>query len=80
MLKVRLWQRRCIVIMLEDGIPVEKMATLVRDGPNVNKTIFRNMNELIVQDHPKYPGLVDLGSCTIHTVLNAFGKGLEKLW
>ena len=34
--------------MLEDGIPVEKMATLVTDGPNVNKTIFRNMNELIV--------------------------------
>ena len=64
--------------MLEDGIPVEKMATLVRDGPNVNKTIFQNMNELIVQDHPNYPGLVDLGSCTTHTVHNAFGKGLEK--
>ena len=36
------------------------------------------MNELIVQDHPNYPGLVDLGNCTIHTVHNAFGKGLEK--
>ena len=36
------------------------------------------MNELIVQDHPNYPGLVDLGSCTIHTVHSAFGKGLEK--
>ena len=26
--------------MLEDEIPIERMVTLVRDGPNVNKTIF----------------------------------------
>ena len=31
-----------------------------------------------MQDHPNYVGLVNLGSCTIHTVHNAFGKGLEK--
>ena len=52
--------------MLSDGIPVDKMATLVRDGPNVNKAIFRKMNSLILQDHPEFPGLVDLGSCVIH--------------
>ena len=64
--------------MLSDGIPVDKMATLVRDGPNVNKAIFRKMNSLILQDHPEFPGLVDLGSCVIHVVHNAFGKGIEK--
>ena len=37
------------------------MITLVQDGPNVNKTIFWHMNELILQDHPEFPGLVDLG-------------------
>ena len=26
--------------MVKDGLPVEKLATLVRDGPSVNKTIF----------------------------------------
>ena len=35
------------------------------------------MNELILQDFPDYPGLVDIGSCSIHVIHNAFGKGLE---
>ena len=64
--------------MVEDGLPVDQMATLVRDGPNVNKTIFRNMNKLIQEYHPQFTGLVDLGSCTIHTVHNAFNKGMEQ--
>ena len=64
--------------MNEDGLPVGRMATLVRDGPNVNKTIFRKMNQLISDDHPQFPGLLDLGSCTIHTVHNAFGKGIQQ--
>ena len=64
--------------MLVDGLPVNKLATLIRDGTNVNKTIFRKVNEKISQDHPNFPGLVDLGSCTIHMVHNAFGKALEQ--
>ena len=47
--------------MVKDGLPVEKLATLVRDGPNVNKTIFQKMNELISQDHLEFKGLIDLG-------------------
>ena len=31
--------------MQDDGIQVDKMLTLIRDGPNVNKTIFQRMNE-----------------------------------
>ena len=31
-----------------------------------------------MQDHPEFPGLIDLGSCTIHIVHNAFGKGMEQ--
>jgi hypothetical protein len=64
--------------MVSDGLPVEKLATLVRDGPNVNKTIFWKMNEAIAKDHPEFSGLVDLGSCNIHIIHNAFGKGLEQ--
>ena len=63
--------------MCKDGIPVDRICTLVRDGPNVNKAIFRKMNELILQDFSDYPGLVDIGSCSIHMIHNAFGKGLE---
>ena len=64
--------------LVSDGIPVAKLVTLVRDGPNVNKTTFRKMDELIRHDNPEFTGLVDLGSCSIHTIHNAFGKGLEK--
>ena len=64
--------------LVNNGIPVHRMASLIRVGPNVNKTIFRKMNELILQDCPEFPGLIDLGSCSIHVIHNAFGKGLEK--
>ena len=36
------------------------------------------MDELIRHDNPEFTGLVDLGSCSIHTIHNAFGKGLGK--
>ena len=64
--------------LVSDGIPVAQLVTLVRDGPNVNKTMFRKMDELIRHDNPEFTVLVDLGSCSIHTIHNAFGKGLEK--
>ena len=54
------------------------MVSLIRDGPNVSKTIFQKMNELIIQENPEFPGLVVLGSCSIHVIHNAFGKGLLK--
>ena len=57
---------------------MHKMASLIRDGPNVNKTLFWKMNELITQENPEFPGHVDLGSCGIHVIYNAFGKGLEQ--
>ena len=64
--------------MVENGIPVQRLATLVRDRPNVNKTIFHKLNKLIKEDHSDFPGLVDLGTCTVHTVHNAFNKGMEQ--
>ena len=36
------------------------------------------MDEFIRHDNPEFTGLVDLGSYSIHTIHNAFGKGLEK--
>ena len=57
---------------------MHKMASLIRDGPNVNKTVFWNINELITQENPEFPSFVDLGSCSIHVIHNAFGNGLEQ--
>ena len=56
----------------------EQNGKLIRDGPNVNKTIFWRLNEMITEVYPEYPGLIELGSCSIHIVHNAFGDGLGQ--
>lgn len=55
----------------------KQILTLARDGPNVNKTVFNKFQEKnkLLNIQP----LVDIGSCTIHTIHNAFLKGLESL-
>ena len=50
----------------EDNIPVDKIITLVRDGPNVNKAIMRKIKQTIKDEHPEFKGFVDLGSCVLH--------------
>ena len=44
----------------EDNIPVDKLITLVRDGPNVNKAIMRKIKQTIKDKHPEFKGFVDL--------------------
>ena len=61
----------------EDNIPVDKLITLVRDRPNVNKAIIRKIKQTIKKKHPEFKGFVDLGSCLLHVVHNSFGKALE---
>ena len=63
----------------EDNIPVDKLITLVRDGPNVVfiKAIMRKIEQTIKDKHPEFKGFVDLGSCVVHVVQNGFGKGLD---
>ena len=61
----------------EDNIPVDKLITLVRDGPNVNKAIMRKIEQTIKDEHPEFKGFVDLGSCVLHVVHNGFSEGLE---
>ena len=36
------------------------------------------MDEPISQNYPEFQGLIDIGSCTIHTVHNAFGKAIQQ--
>ena len=59
-----------------DGIPMGKL--IARDGPNVNKTILNELQQMIKDDYPKFAGFVDIDSCVLHVVHNAFGKGLQK--
>ena len=61
----------------EDNIPVEKLITLMRDGPNLNKAIMRKIEQTVKDEHPEFKQFVDLGSCVLHAVHNDFGKLLE---
>ncbi len=55
-------------------LPLERLMMLGRDGPNVNKAVFNIMNKCVF-DVNKH-GLVDIGTCVLHVVHNAFVKGL----
>lgn len=53
------------------------MLFLGSDGPNVNKTVHRIVNEEVLKRRGS--GLLNLGTCNIHIVHNAFLKGLAEL-
>lgn len=55
-------------------VPIDKMITLSRDGPNVNKKVLRLIKEQFKAKTGRE--LLDLGSCDLHTVHNAFKAGL----
>ena len=55
---------------------MDKLITLVRDGPYLNKAIMRKIEQTIKNEHPEFKGYADLGSC-VNVVHNGFGKGLE---
>lgn len=66
--------------MLEDimnsdeyDIPWERLFFLSSDGPNINKAVWRKLNEKI--KGKGYKGLVALITCTLHIMHNAFRKG-----
>ena len=61
-----------------DNAPVPQLLTLGSDGPNVNKTIWRELEQKIRRANPDFQGFVDVGTCNIHIVHNSFGKGLDK--
>lgn len=58
----------------EEGIQVSNLLTLASDGPNVNKTIWRCVQKKLTEAGNK--GLVDIGTCNIHVVHNAFHAAL----
>nr|XP_042899394.1 uncharacterized protein LOC110283431 [Parasteatoda tepidariorum]XP_042899395.1 uncharacterized protein LOC110283431 [Parasteatoda tepidariorum]XP_042899396.1 uncharacterized protein LOC110283431 [Parasteatoda tepidariorum] len=59
------------------NLPLCKILMLGSDGPNVNKKVFRLINEemKLVRNE----GLFDVGFCNIHIMHNAFQKGLGEL-
>jgi hypothetical protein len=51
------------------------MLCLSSDGLHVNKSVANQVNSAL--NSSDLPVLVDIGSCNLHVVHNAFGKGLQ---
>ena len=64
-------------ILDQCGLPLKQLLTLGSDGPNVNKTVFRLVNDKFKEVSGGKP-LIYIGTCPLHIVNNAFGSGLEK--
>jgi hypothetical protein len=63
----------------KDGISLRNLIMLSSDGPNVNKALFTSLNDACKLTGSS--GLVDIGTCSIHKVHNAFGEALSAtLW
>lgn len=56
------------------GLPLANILMLSSDGPNVNKAVFKLMNEEVKTVREK--GLINVGFCNIHMLHNAFLKGM----
>lgn len=70
-------QTKILLAIKEANLPFKKMLMLSCDGPNVNKKLSRLINENILEIRNK--GLIDIGSCSLHKVHNAFLKGLLEI-
>ncbi len=65
-----------LIKALNNGnLSIERMITIGRDGPNVNKKVFRLMNDKFKAATGK--NLIDVGPCDLHVVHNAFKAGLD---
>ena len=63
---------------IEDlGLDLDNLLNIGMDGPNVNKKFEQElMDELKVRNNNSF---ISCGSCPLHTVHNAFGKGMLSL-
>ena len=57
-------------------LPCVRLFNISADGPNINKAVWRNLNEELQARNHK--GLIEFVNCTLHTVCNAFRKGVAS--
>ena len=57
-----------------EGLPCNKMRQIGMDGPNVNLKMYKNL-VLERRGSPDCPDLLDMGTCGLHTVHDAFKCG-----
>ena len=67
--------RKIMSAIEQNQLPLEKLITLGSDGPNVNKSIWNKFNA--EKKKMKGKGMLNIGTCNILIIRNAFLKGLQ---
>lgn len=57
-----------------EPLPLQKIVQVSMDGPNVNLKLFRSLQADLLENHQVQ--CVDLGTCGLHTVHNAYKAGV----
>ena len=67
-----------MIMTLKDNfdLPWERFFNLSSDGPNINIAAWNLLNEVLKKSDHK--GLLDLVTCTLRIVHNAFQKGINE--
>ena len=65
-----------LTVLDQEGLKMKNLLAVSRDNPNVNKRLVKLLKE---EANAKGSKLIDFGSCVLHTVHNAFEKGLNQL-
>lgn len=60
----------------QNGLQLRNVLALESDGPNVNKGVWQTINEKVKQSGSN--GLLNIGTCNLHVVHNAFEKGIKE--
>ena len=68
---------KIISALQDNGIALAQLQMLESDGPNVNKTVWNIVNDVLLRLPGRNHGLTDIGTCNLHICHNAFAKGLE---
>ena len=55
-----------------------KMLQVSMDGPNVNFKFLSDLQDDRKKEDPDLPGILQLGSCSLHIVHGAFSTGIQK--
>ena len=61
----------------ENNISLKQLQALESDGPNVSKTVWNKVSEVVLALPERSKGLVDIATCNLHVFHNAFSKALS---
>ena len=66
-----------MIEQFHEDISVDKLITLVRDGPNVDKAIIREIEQTIKDGHPEFKDLLILEAVFCMSCITVLVKDLK---